>query len=256
MAFVELDSVSLSYPVLHAVDLTLRTQLRALSAGGVIAQSQRRNSLEVRALVDINLQIAEGDRLGVVGHNGAGKTTLLKVLAGIYRPQRGTIRRQGHAVALINPSNGLKQDFTGYENIENIGMLSGLTQKQISERIADIAEFTELGDFLSLPVATYSAGMQTRLAFAVATSLDPEILVADEAISAGDAHFMEGAQKRMAKMMEKSSILVLATHSIETLRQLCNRAILLEHGRLVAVGSVDEVAEMYRATQGGKQAST
>jgi ABC-2 type transport system ATP-binding protein/lipopolysaccharide transport system ATP-binding protein len=250
MAFVELNSVSLSYPVLHAVDLNLKSQLRNLSAGGLIARGKGRNSLEVRALIDINLKIAEGDRVGVVGHNGAGKTTLLKVVAGIYRPQAGTIKRQGHAVALINPSNGLKQDFTGYENIENIGMLSGLTHRQISARIDDIAEFTELGDFLSLPVVTYSAGMQTRLAFAVATSLDPEILVADEAISAGDAHFMEGAQKRMAVMMEKSSILVLATHSIETLRRLCNRAILLHHGRVVMAGSVDEVAEKYQATKG------
>lgn len=250
MAFIELESVSLLYPILHAVDLNLKTQLRALSAGGVIARSEKRNTVEVRALVDINLRITEGDRLGVVGHNGAGKTTLLKVISGIYRPQKGTIRRQGHAVALINPSNGLKQDFTGYENIENIGMLSGLTRKQIAERIADIAAFTELGDFLSLPVGTYSAGMQTRLAFAVATSLDPEILVADEAISAGDARFMEGAQRRMKTMMEKSSILVLATHSIETLRQLCNRAILLQHGRLIMAGSVDEVADMYLATKG------
>ena len=133
-----------------------------LFRSGLISRGERRNSLEIRALTDIDLKIAEGDRVGVIGHNGAGKTTLLKVLAGIYRPQAGTIRRQGYSVALINPGNGLKQDFTGYENIENIGLLSGLSQSEIAKRMSDIAEFTELGDFLALPVATYSAGMQTR----------------------------------------------------------------------------------------------
>jgi len=245
MAFIELEQLSLSYPILHAVDLNLKAALRTFGSGGAIARGARKNSLEVRALVDINFRAVDGDRIGVIGHNGAGKTTFLKVLAGIYRPQRGSIRRDGYTVAILNPSNGLQQDFTGYQNIENIGLLSGLTPSEIKRRIPDIVEFTELGEFLALPVSTYSSGMQTRLAFGVATSLNPEILIADENIGTGDARFIARAEQRMRAMMEQSSILVVASHSLATLQHMCNRAILFEHGRIIADGPVDVVAEQY-----------
>lgn len=245
MASLKIEDVSLTYPVLHSVDLNLKAQLRALYTGGTIAKAERRNALEIRALTDVTVGAVDGERIGVIGHNGAGKTTLLKVLAGIYRPQIGNIWRQGYTVALFNPNNGLQPNFSGYENIEYIGLLSGLNRSEIAARIPDIADFTELGDFLALPVSTYSSGMQTRLAFAVATSLHPEILIADENIATGDARFISRAQQRMAAMMEKTSILFLATHSLDTLRQICTRALLLEHGRIIADGPVDDVADRY-----------
>jgi ABC-type polysaccharide/polyol phosphate transport system ATPase subunit len=245
MAFIELENLSLSYPILHSVDLNLKAQLRTFRSGGAISRGARRNSLEIRALVDINFRAVDGDRIGVIGHNGAGKTTFLKVLAGIYRPQRGTIRRGGYTVAVINPSHGLQPDFTGYQNIESIGLLSGLSLSEIQSRIPDIVEFTELGEFLALPVSTYSSGMQARLAFGVATSLKPEILIADENIGTGDARFMARAEQRMRAMMDQSSILVVASHSLATLQHMCNRAILFEHGKIIADGPVDKIAEQY-----------
>lgn len=245
MASIELRDISLNYRVFSPVDLSVKAAVRSLATGGLIRSSGWR-SVEICALTGISLTVGDGERVGLIGHNGSGKTTLLKVIAGIYRAQYGSIRRAGKTVAVINPGNGLQQDITGYENIENIGLLSGLRHSEIKARIPEIVEFTELGEFLSLPVSTYSSGMQTRLAFAVATSLNPEILIVDENIGAGDARFFERAQKRMEAMMNRSSILVLASHSLPTVQQLCRRAILLEHGRIVADGPVEQVIARYR----------
>jgi ABC-2 type transport system ATP-binding protein len=245
MASIKLEAVSLSYPIFHSVDLNLKNRLKDLYTGGYISKGVRRNSIEVRALENVNFEARDGARVGVVGHNGAGKTTFLKVLAGIYRPQKGSIYRYGYAAAIINPTNGLHQDMTGYQNIENVGLISGLNHHEIRARIEDIAEFTELGEFLELPVSTYSAGMQTRLAFAIATAVHPEILIADENLSTGDARFMKRSQERMENMMEKSNVLILASHSVDAVKRLCNRAILFEHGKIVMDGPVDDVVNHY-----------
>ena len=245
MTFFELTDISLSYPVFHATDQSVKTAVKSIATGGFIRRSGR--AVEIQALENINLSGSNGDRIGIIGHNGAGKTTLLKILAGIYNPQRGTIRRRGNTVAVINPSIGLDPALTGYENIENVGLLSGLAWPEIRERVPDIEEFTELGEFLSLPVSAYSAGMKIRLAFAVATSLHPDILIADENLGTGDAHFIQRAQARMQSMMDRSSILVIASHSLPTIKRLCNRAILLEHGKIVADGEVEEVIKVYRS---------
>ena len=245
MALVELQDVSLAYPVFGPRDRTVTTTVKDIATGGFIRRTGRR-SVEVCALDGIDLSATDGDRLGIVGHNGAGKTTLLKVLAGIYKPQTGSVRRTGKTASVINPSIGLSPGLSGYENIENIGLLTGLTWAEISARVPDIEEFTELGEFLSLPVETYSAGMKTRLAFAVATSLNPEILIADENLGAGDAHFLARAKARMSQMMDRSSILVVASHSVTTLKRLCNRAIVLKHGRIVADGPVEDVIANYQ----------
>lgn len=240
----ELRNVSLNYPIFHAVDLTLKSAVSSLATGGTIHRSAR-GRLEVQALTDVSISAKAGDRIGLVGHNGAGKTTLLKVISGIYRPQRGLYRRVGRTMAVINPANGLQQDLSGYDNIENIALLYGMSLKEIHRRVPDIEAFAELGDFLSLPVSTYSSGMQARLAFAVATTFEPDILVADENLSTGDARFMERARDRMEAMMARSSILVLASHDLAALERLCNRGVMMEHGRIVAEGPIAEIIARY-----------
>ena len=245
MAEIELREVSLTYPVYGAGGRTVGALARPWGAGGLV-QRMKGGRVEVCALNGISISAHDGDRVGIIGRNGAGKTTLLKVAAGIYRPQAGSIVRQGRTVAVINPSVGLDKVLTGYENIETIGLLSGLSRSEIRERLPDIEAFTELGDFLKLPVSTYSAGMATRLAFAVATSLHPEILIADENLGTGDAHFMEKARERMQAMMGRSSLLLLASHSLEIVRRICNRAILLDHGSIVADGQVEAVISAYQ----------
>lgn len=245
MASFQLKDVSLSYQVFSGGDRSVKSAVKSFASGGTIRHKSAR-IIEVQAIRNVDLGAGDGDRIGVIGHNGAGKTSLLKVIAGIYRPQKGSIERRGRTVAVINPAVGLDPQQSGYENIETIGLLSGLSWPGIRASVPDIEEFTELGEFLSLPVSSYSAGMKARLAFAVATSLHPEILIADENLATGDAHFVQRAQQRMQEMMEKSSILVLASHSLSTLRQLCNRAILMDHGRIVADGDVEEVIKKYQ----------
>lgn len=224
----------------------MRSALKSAVTGGLISRKGRRG-LEIVALENINLTAKSGDKIGLLGHNGAGKTTLLKVLAGIYRPQAGHIHRVGKTVSVINPSMGLNASLSGSENIENLLLLFGLNWSDIRARNPEIEEFTELGDFIRLPVNTYSAGMRTRLAFAVATSFHPEILVIDEHLAAGDDRFMRRAKERMRLMMERSSILVLASHSLPVVKEICNRAVLLEHGHIVADGSPDEVISIYKS---------
>ncbi|HEV2552950.1 MAG TPA: ABC transporter ATP-binding protein [Bosea sp. (in: a-proteobacteria)] len=248
MVSFELRNVSLNYPIFHAVDLTLKSAVSSLATGGTIHRSSR-GRFEVQALTDVSISAKAGDRIGLVGHNGAGKTTLLKVIGGIYRPQLGFYRREGRTMSVINPANGLQQDLSGYDNIENIALLYGMSLKEIRSHVPDIEAFAELGDFLSLPVSTYSSGMQARLAFAVATTFEPEILVADENLSTGDARFMERARDRMEAMMARSSILVLASHDLAALERLCNRGIMMEHGRIVADGPISEVIARYSAPQ-------
>ena len=194
----------------------------------------------------MSLKLGHGDRLGILGHNGAGKSTLLRVMAGVYVPTTGRVIIDGSVSPLFNSSPGLDIDDTGYENILTCGMLLGMTLNEIRVKTPEIAEFTELGDYLNLPVRTYSTGMVTRLGFAIATSIDPEILLLDEGLAAGDARFAEHANRRIDALVERSSILVLASHSEALIRAMCNRAMLLDGGRNVVLGGVDDVIEVYR----------
>jgi ABC-2 type transport system ATP-binding protein len=177
---------------------------------------------------------------------GAGKSTLLRLLSGIYEPTRGTAVVDGKVAPVFDLGVGMDPEISGYENIIIRGLFLGMTRKQMEDRVDDIAEFTELGDFLRMPLRTYSTGMRVRLALGVVTSIDPEILLLDEGIGAVDAAFLEKSKKRLADLVERSGLLVFASHSDELLRELCDTAIWMEHGRVVRQGGLDEVLRAYK----------
>ena len=181
-----------------------------------------------------------------MGHNGAGKSTLLRVLAGVYTPNSGTVRVDGKVSPLLNAAPGLDPEDSGYENIKTCGMFLGMSADELDRKLPEIAEFSELGEYLDLPIRTYSTGMVTRLCFAIATAIDPDILLLDEGIAAGDARFASRAESRMRALIERTRILVLASHSETLIRALCNRGVLLEKGRVVELGPIDRVFDEYR----------
>jgi ABC-type polysaccharide/polyol phosphate transport system ATPase subunit len=246
---LHLRDVGVEFPIYSGGSRSLKKLLFNTTTQGNLARDAR-DRIMVQALTGISLDIEHGDRLAIVGANGAGKSTLLKVLAGIYAPTHGRVHTTGRVSALLTASVGLNPDATGRENIINRGMYMDVHPRDMRPRVDEIAEFTELGYYIDMPVRTYSSGMMIRLCFAVATSLRPEILLMDEWLAAGDAGFLAKARHRMDEFVSGSSILVLASHSIALLREWCNRAILLDHGHIVAAGDVDEVAGIYQSGQG------
>lgn len=244
--YLELENVTLEIPIFD-INRSFRKSVFNYCSGGQIIQSSESRAVSVRALENVNLHLQKGDRLGLVGHNGAGKTSLLRTLAGVYQPSFGRMRHKGKITPLFNMSIGLDMDDTGVENISNIGMYLGMNPKEIALKKDNIIEFSGLSDFIHLPVRTYSAGMQIRLSFAIATAIDPEILLMDEGIGAGDAQFAEGAKVRLDEFYGKLDILVIASHSDDLIRQLCNKAMLLEHGKILAYGDVEEVLKIYHS---------
>ncbi len=201
----------------------------------------------VRALRGVSLSIDSGDRLGLVGRNGAGKSTLLRVMTGIYEPEAGTVRVHGRVASLTNLTMGMDMEGTGYENILIRGLMLGLSRRESMERVEDIENFTELGDYLNLPLRTYSAGMLLRLAFGIATSIQPEIVIMDEMIGAGDKAFAEKASARLDRLMAAAHILVIASHVPSLLYRFCNKAALMREGQLIAIGPVKEIVERYES---------
>ncbi len=244
MNSIRLQNVSVSFPIYGTSTRSLRNRIMASATGGRIG-SDRNDRACVQALSDINIDIAMGERVALIGHNGAGKTTLLRVLSGIYPPQTGSIRVEGKIAPLFDIGFGMDPDGTGYDNIRLRSLYLGLSREEVERRMEDIVAFTELGPFLDMPIRTYSAGMQTRLSFAVSTSIKPEVLLLDEGIGAGDAAFMEKANQRIQSFIGQAGILVLASHSKSILAPYCTRAIRLEHGRIVDDGPFEEVMTRY-----------
>jgi ABC-2 type transport system ATP-binding protein/lipopolysaccharide transport system ATP-binding protein len=244
MADIQLDNVSVAFPVYDNSSRSLKKRLVGAATGGRI-RSEAGPSV-VQALENLTLHFQHGDRIGLVGRNGAGKTTLLRVLAGIYEPGVGTVRVEGHVAPLFDILLGMEPECTGYENIFLRGLFLGMCRADIEAQIDEIAAFTELGSFLELPIRTYSDGMRLRLAFAVSTSFHPDILLLDEGIGAGDAAFLEKANWRLQEFTSKATIIVLASHSEQLLRQMCSTSVLLEHGRIIAFSSTGEVLALYR----------
>jgi len=233
----------LDYPIVGIGSRSLKNRILGAATGGLISGGE--GIPVVNALRAITFQVREGDRLGLIGHNGAGKSTLLKVLAGIYQPTEGTLSLTGKVVSTLNLSIGMEFEATGIENIISRGLLLGMTRKELNHKLDEIAEFTGLGEYLDMPVRIYSSGMVTRLAFAVVTAMNADILLMDEVIGTGDAAFMDKAEKRLNEFMSRSKILILASHSEATIRKFCNKALLLEHGKMLAIGEVGEVFELY-----------
>lgn len=219
---------------------TLRSTLASWVRGG---RSQTR---VIRALRDLSLTIRSGERVGLIGHNGAGKSTLLKTIAGIYPPQRGQVRVRGHVCPLFEFVTGFEMEANGWDNIRTRALLLGMSPREIERKVGEIAAFSDLGEFLDIPVRCYSSGMLLRLAFATSTSVDPQILLLDEVMAAGDAGFIQKARRRMEHLMGRAGIVVFATHSLEMLQSFCERTILLHSGRIAADGPTVEVVAAYR----------
>jgi lipopolysaccharide transport system ATP-binding protein len=238
MASISLQACSLNLPVYGTGNRSLKQMVMSAATGGRIASDSRQITV-VEALKDISLEIRAGDRIGLLGHNGAGKTTLLRLLGGVYEPSGGAITIEGRVTSLIDVTLGMDFEATGYENILLRGLMLGISRPEIRGLTPEIAEFSGLGGYLSMPVRTYSSGMVLRVAFSIVTSVHPDILLMDEWLSVGDADFVKKAEERLKKLVDKASILVLASHNAKIIKDLCNVTVLLEHGRIVNVERID-----------------
>ena len=242
MVSIDVQDASVDFPIFDAKNRSLKKSVLG-RAGGRITESK---VPVVEALRDVSLSLSEGDRVGLVGHNGAGKSTLLRLLAGIYEPTRGRARIRGRVAPVFDLAVGMDPEISGLENILIRGLFLGMSRREMERRVDEIAEFTELGDYLSMPLRTYSTGMRVRLALGVVTSIDPEILILDEGIGAVDAAFLEKARDRLRDLVGRSGILVFASHSDEFLVELCDTAIWMDTGVIREQGSLREVVSHYK----------
>jgi lipopolysaccharide transport system ATP-binding protein len=240
---IDVSDVSVLFPLYHGNSRSLKKLLVAAASGRLTEDQQHR--VVVRALSDIGFSLKSGERLGLVGSNGAGKTTLLRVLAGIYEPVTGRVRLHGTMNALLDPGMGMNVELTGRENIMLRGLYAGFSRPMLTRLEDDVIAFSELSDFIDLPMRIYSAGMSIRLGFALATAIRPRILLMDEWFLAGDAGFMEKARQRLEDMVRAADILVLSTHSDKIIREWCTRVMWLEKGRIVADGAVADIMDEY-----------
>ncbi|MFP7365145.1 ABC transporter ATP-binding protein [Corynebacterium callunae] len=249
MVSIDTYNACVDFPIFDAKSRSMKKAFLG-AAGGAIGRNQD-NVVVVEALKDINLHLREGDRIGLVGHNGAGKSTLLRLLSGIYEPTRGSAHIRGRVAPVFDLGIGMDPEISGYENIVIRGLFLGQTRKQMKAKMEEIADFTELGEYLSMPLRTYSTGMRIRLALGVVTSIEPEILLLDEGIGAVDAAFMAKARDRLQALVERSGILVFASHSNDFLAQLCNTALWVDHGQIREAGLVPDVVEAYEGKGAG-----
>lgn len=243
---IELKSVNLRYPLMGHFSHSLQS-LVYNKVGGLLRGSNGELVNYVHALRDINLSIPDGRRLGIVGHNGAGKTTLLRVLSGVYPPTSGEIFSKGKISALTDFTLGMDPNATGLKNIEFRLVFMGFSFNQAKKATDDIVEFSELGDFINLPVRTYSTGMFLRLAFAISTHFTPDILILDEVIGAGDEGFRAKARGRLDRLISESRIVVLSSHDLGAVKTYCDSAILMEHGQIIESGEPGAVVDAYVA---------
>lgn len=261
MAEIVLENVTIQIPIYDIGASSLRKMILSKTVGGRFETSG--SHIIVDALKDVSFEAHDGDRIALIGNNGSGKSTLLRLLSDVYPASSGRVKVVGEVSPMFDPMLGMSMDATGMENIRICGRLWGLTSAQVKSSIDDVAEFTELGDYLNVPVRTYSTGMLLRLAFAIATVRDPEILLLDEVVGVGDALFFEKAFNRLKDIIHRSQILFLASHADEILRKICNKAIWLNQGNLVQYGDFESVLAAYRGrskvvtrsseTLGGKQ---
>jgi ABC-type polysaccharide/polyol phosphate transport system ATPase subunit len=245
-ASVTFDKVGIEFPIYSAHGRSFKRSVLQYTTGGRIGLSANQRVV-VSALNDLSFTAEHGEHIGLIGHNGAGKSTMLRAVAGVYEPVLGTITVCGRVTSLIDLTLGMDMEASGYENIQIRCMLLGLERKAIEAQIGDIAEVTELGEFLSMPVRTYSSGMVLRLAFAIATSITPDILLMDEWIGAGDASFVKKAQARLQSLLGRTGILFIASHSEDIVKDNCTRAMWLEKGAIRVDGAPADVWREYQA---------
>ncbi|WP_084493538.1 ABC transporter ATP-binding protein [Brackiella oedipodis] len=242
---IDLQNVSVEFPIYNSSNRSIKNKLINMATGGRIASSAG-NKVLIKSLNGINLNLKKGDRVGLYGHNGAGKSTLLRVMSGAYSPSGGEVDIEGRVVSLLDINVGMDGEFTGFENIMLRGVLLGYSPSQIAPRVNEIAEFSELGEYLNMPIRTYSSGMNLRLAFSIVTSFDADIILMDEWLSVGDESFKKKAADRLKNMVDRSSILVIADHDIDKIYDTCNKVIFLEHGE---IKSIQEVTPELRAAR-------
>ncbi|HEX3699513.1 MAG TPA: ATP-binding cassette domain-containing protein [Phenylobacterium sp.] len=243
---ISVADLTIRFPVYGVDAKSLKKHLARVTVGGRLGSSLA-GATEVTALQNVNVELRAGDRLGLIGHNGSGKTTLLRALSGAYEPDEGMIDVHGRIAPLLDLGLGIDASATGYDNIRLRGRIAGLSAKEIDARMDEIADFTGLGAFLAMPVKTYSAGMQARLAFAAATAVEADVLLMDEWIAVGDADFRQLAHKRLLNLVERAGILVLASHDLDLLRLYCNKVMRLEAGVASPVTDVRKLADLLAA---------
>ena len=244
-AIVSLDQVMISFPVYHGGSRSLKKRVLFRGSAGRIGRDAS-DQVVIEALRDVSFSLVAGDRVALIGANGAGKTTLLRTIAGIYEPVQGQVVTRGRISPMFDINLGIDTDLSGFDNIRLRALLLGLTPAEIERRLPEIVEFTELGDYLDMPVRTYSSGMILRLSFAVATCFEPEILLMDEWILAGDAHFMTKAEARVRSFIERASVMVLASHNLELCSRWCTSGVWLDQGSVREVGPIDHVVKRYQ----------
>ena len=238
-SFVKLTGVTLDYQIYSVRAQSLRTAVFNMAIGGKLYQGQSDITV-VRALENVSFTVEDGDRLALVGHNGSGKTSLLKVIAGVYEPAKGRVEVKGSLTSMIAHASGLDVESTGLQNIRKIGQMRMIPERVINERMDSIVEFSGLGDFIRLPVKTFSAGMMARLMFACATEFEADILVLDEWLSAGDYAFVQKAGDRMMEFVKKARIVIMGTHDTNLVERVCNKVLELEAGQIAFIGSMEE----------------
>lgn len=232
MTLVKARDLGVDFPIYGGKSRSLKSTVLRAATGGAIAEDAG-HRVVVRALDKLSFEWAEGERVGLVGHNGSGKTTLLRAVAGIYEPSSGTIEVRGRVASMLSITLGMDAEASGYENIFLRGTILGLRRKETLRIVEDVCEFSELGDYIHMPMRTYSSGMAMRLMFAISTSVAADIVLMDEWLSVGDAAFTEKAQKRLTQLIDRAKLLVIASHNLEIIRTLCTRVVHLEHGKIV-----------------------
>jgi ABC-type polysaccharide/polyol phosphate transport system ATPase subunit len=242
MAYIDFQNVDLEYP-LRGVRITLKEYL----VRGLFRRGQLPKPTVIHALKNVSLRIDEGERVGIIGLNGAGKSTLLRTIGGIYPNVRGERRVEGSFCALFDIALGFEMEATGWQNIYYRSYLQGETPQSVKAKLHEIAEFSELGEFLDLPLRCYSHGMVMRLAFSIATSSHPEILLIDEVFGTGDLSFQQKAEERMQQFIDKAKIVVMVGHNLEFIRRFCPRVLWMHEGVLRADGPAETIVDEYRA---------
>lgn len=239
---IELKNVSIDYPLDLEDGASLKSALL-----NVFNKNRKQPKSHYRALNNVSLKIEKGERVGLIGLNGAGKSTMLRVMSGIFQPSVGTVRIIGRVSPLLDFATGLELHHTGIENIRIRLMFLGESPEEIERKIGEIAEFSELGEFIHMPARTYSTGMFMRLAFATSTAINPEILIADEVVGAGDAQFAEKAKSRIEELLSGERTTVLSSHSMDLIRNFCHRVVWLHHGQIIADGDCEGIIKDYES---------